>query len=527
MDFSAIAWKRGGYDITQLSNQIESNKARANWVMSQIVCYVTDIDQVRGLGFCVSVRHAEFMADYCTQNNVPAIALSGASPRDLRQKAKKELEHRKIHFIFTVDLYNEGVDIPSVNTIIFLRPTESLTLFLQQLGRGLRTDDDKSHLTVLDFIAPQHRNFNYAKRFQSLSSRPELRVDKQIESGLPFVPAGCLVHLERQAKEHVLNNIRSATARLRGERLLNELRQLRTAVSGNITLQHILDYLHLETPDDIYKRGLPHMLLAEANGKQPENDLVELDSHLAKGFRRLALMDDTHLLRDAKRLLESGKSNDSLTSALTHSVLWGSKKPEDGSLQEAHQFIASKSGVLRDLKELIDWLLEHRIPIPIKNFVSHSGPLNLHASYTREQVLLSLGVGTFDLPRSSREGVLHVPERKVDAFFADINKSEADFSPTTMYDDYAITDSLFHWQSQSGTGDQTATGQRYIRHSEEGYAPLLFIRNRNKLSNGLTSPYLFAGPLTYQRHEGSRPMSIIWKMEHALPAKVLAWARRE
>jgi hypothetical protein len=171
--------------------------------------------------------------------------------------------------------------------------------------------------------------------------------------------------------------------------------------------------------------------------------------------------------------------------------------------------------------------LEHRIPLPVKHFVSHSGPLNLHGSYTREQILLALGVGSFDSPRSSREGVLHVPERKVDAFFADINKSEADFSPTTMYDDYAITDSLFHWQSQSGTSENTATGQRYIRHREQGYTPLLFIRNRKNISNGLTSPYLFVGPLTYQRHEGARPMSIIWKMEHALPAKVLAWARRE
>jgi len=527
LDFTAIAWKRGGYDISQLSNALESNSARANWVMSQVERYAADMKQVRGLGFCVSIRHAEFMADYCNKNNVPAIALTGESPRDLRQEAQRKLEQYKINFIFTVDLYNEGVDIPSVNTIIFLRPTESLTLFLQQLGRGLRIHDEKSHLAVLDFIAPQHHNFSFTKRFQSLSSRPDLRVDKQIESGMPFVPAGCLVHLERQAREYVLNNIRSATARLRGERLLGELRQLRSIVSGHITLQQILDYLHLDTPDEIYKRGIPHVLLAKTEGNQLEDDLGEFDSQLSNGFRRIALMDDTHLMQDAKRLLETGKSKDSLTSALIHSVLWSSNRPEDGSLQDAHRFIASKSGLLRDLKELLDWVLEHRIPLPEKNFDNITGPLNLHASYTREQIILALGVGSFDSPRSSREGLLHVPERKVDAFFADINKSESDFSPTTMYDDYAITDSLFHWQSQSGISENTPTGQRYINHSEQGYTPLLFIRNRKKLFNGLTSPYLYAGPLSYQRHEGSKPMSIIWKLEYALPAKVLAWARRE
>ena len=268
-------------------------------------------------------------------------------------------------------------------------------------------------------------------------------------------------------------------------------------------------------------------MLAKAEGKQTEDDIVELDSQLSNGFRRIALMDDTHLMQDAKRLLETGNSKDSLTSALLHSVLWSSNRPEDGSLQEAHRFIASKSGLLRDLKELLDWLLEHRIPLPEKHFDNLTGPLNLHASYTQKQILVALGFGSFDSPKSLREGVLHVPERKVDAFFADINKSESDFSPTTMYDDYAITDSLFHWQSQSGTSQDTPTGQRYINHREHGYTPLLFIRNRKKLSNGLTSPYLYVGPLSYQRHEGSKPMSIIWKMEHALPAKVLAWARRE
>ena len=156
----------------------------------------------------------------------------------------------------------------------------------------------------------------------------------------------------------------------------------------------------------------------------------------------------------------------------------------------------------------------------------YTGPLTLHASYTREQVLLALGLGSFENPRSSREGVLHVPDRQLDVFFADINKSETDFSPTTMYEDYAITDRLFHWQSQSQTSDTSPVGNRYIHHKERGYTPILFIRDRKRLSNGLTAPYFFAGPLQYRKHEGSKPISFIWELECALPAKVLSWARR-
>jgi len=526
LDFSALAWRRGGYDINQLRDQLEGNVARAQWVMSQTERHVADLKQVRGLGFCISVAHAEFMADFCNKHSIPAIALSGETPKDLRQQMQRKLENREIRFIFTVDLYNEGVDIPCIDTVLFLRPTESLTLFLQQLGRGLRLHDEKPHLTVLDFIAPQHRHFNFAKRFQSLTSRPELRIDKQIESDMPYIPSGCFLHLEKQAKEYVLNNIRSAAANLRGERLLSELRQLHKQVKGKITLQQILDFLHLDSPDEIYKRGLPHVLLAQAEGKPLEGDLTELDTQLAKGFRRFALMDDTHLIEDAKHLLTSGTNRLPLTKSILHAVLWSSKKPEEGTLEQVQHFIASHEGIKHDLLELLDWLLIHRTPLPEKQFKYLTGPLTLHASYTREQVLLALGLGSFENPKSSREGVLHVPDRKLDVFFADINKSEADFSPTTMYEDYAITKRLFHWQSQSQTSDTSPVGQRYIHHLDKGYTPLLFIRERKKLSNGLTAPYLYAGPLNYRRHEGSKPISFVWELEYPLPAKAMSWARQ-
>ncbi len=526
LDFSSLSWRAGGYDITQLKNQLDENVERARWVMDQTTRYVADMRQVRGLGFCVSVAHAGFMANYCTEHNIPAIMLSAETDKTERRSAQRKLEQREINFIFTVDLYNEGVDIPFVDTVLFLRPTESLTLFLQQLGRGLRLHDEKPHLTVLDFIAPQHRNFNFAKRFQALTSRPELRIDKQIESDMPYVPAGCLLHLEEQAKDHVLNNIRSATASLRGQKLINELQLLRGQKKGDITLQNMIDFLHLDSPDEIYKRGLPHVLLAKADRKPLGDDLMELDKPLAKGFRRIALWDDTQLIVNAKHLIETGISDVPLTRELLHSVLWSSKKPEDGTLEQVQDFLISRKGLRHDLKELFDWLIAHRTPLPKIQFEKDTGPLTLHASYTRKQVLLSLGLGSFEFTQASREGVIYVPKRKLDVFFADINKSASDFTPTTMYEDYAITDKLFHWQSQSQTSDTSQVGERYINHKEKGYTPMLFIRDRKKLSNGLTSPYFFVGPLEYNRHEGSKPISFVWELKHALPAKVLSWARR-
>jgi len=215
----------------------------------------------------------------------------------------------------------------------------------------------------------------------------------------------------------------------------------------------------------------------------------------------------------------------SITLEMLHSVLWGKSRPEGGSLENLHNFIASRTGFAKDLRELLIWLLQHRPPVSKHKF-AQTGILNLHASYTREQILLSLGQGSFEKPKSSREGVLHVEDRKIDLFFADINKTEADYSPTTMYSDYAITEKLFHWQSQSQTSENSPTGQRYIQHSSMNYTPMLFIRDRKKLTNGLTAPYFFAGPLNYRSHTGEKPISFVWELEHSLPARILTWARQ-
>jgi len=526
LDFSGLQWVRNGYDASGLRGLVENNKDRARWVMGQVDRYVADIKNIRALGFCISVEHASFMASYCNENNIPAIALSAESLRELRHSAQRQLEKREINIIFTVDLYNEGVDIPSVDTVLFLRPTESLTIFLQQLGRGLRLHDEKPHLTVLDFIAPQHRKFSFARRFRALTSRPELPLIRQIESDMPYLPAGCFIHLEAQAKEHVIQNIKSATSALRGQQLMQELRQLDTAAKGTVGLQQMIDFLNLDSPDELYKRGLPHQLMAEATGRSGNTEPSGYDELLAKGFRRLLLMDDTNLIKDGANMLVADATASPETPLLLHSVLWGNKRPGEGTLNDVQQYLLTRPALMHDLQELFGWLLENRSPLPEKRFPELTGPLCLHGSYSRDQILHALGMGTFETPHASREGVLHVQQRKLDIFFADINKSEADFSPTTMYEDYAISDNRFHWQSQGTTSDSSPTGLRYINHRKEGYTPLLFIRDRKQTANKLTAPYFFAGPLQYHKHEGSKPISIVWELEQPLPARALEWARR-
>ncbi len=146
-------------------------------------------------------------------------------------------------------------------------------------------------------------------------------------------------------------------------------------------------------------------------------------------------------------------------------------------------------------------------------------PLRVHARYTREEIVAALDYVSIDgrKPNSFREGVLYVPEARTDAFLVTLHKSEAEYSPTTMYEDYAISPDLFHWESQSGTTVASKTGQRYLNHRATGSHVLLFTRPQKVSAFGTGAPYLFLGEADYVEHRGERPIAITWRLRTPMP----------
>ena len=214
VDLDSLKWSAGGYQKNELEHIYTFSGViatqRADHVVSSLLKYVTDIDDVKGLGFCVTVDHAEFMCRYFNDHNIPSMFLIGQSPDEERKAAKQRLVSGEVRFIFVVDIYNEGVDIPEVNTVLFLRPTESLTIFLQQLGRGLRLAENKECLTVLDFIGQANRKYNFEDKFAALLSNTTRSVSREIKDGFVSVPKGCYIQLEKKAAKYILDNIRAS-----------------------------------------------------------------------------------------------------------------------------------------------------------------------------------------------------------------------------------------------------------------------------------------------------------------------------
>ncbi len=526
VDLDELRWVRGGYDKNELTNLYSLNRAvaqrRAAHILQSLDRYVTDMDAVKGLGFCVSIEHARFMADYFNEHGVPSLCLVGQSSDEERYTAKKRLVSGELRFLFVVDIYNEGVDIPEVNTVLFLRPTESLTVFLQQLGRGLRLAEDKECLTVLDFIGQANRKYNFEEKFAALLSNTNHSVQYELKHGFISAPKGCYIQLEKKPMQVVLDGIRTSFGVRTG--LVSRIRTFEEDTGRSLTLANFTSYYHLDVRT-LYTKASFSRLCVAAGVRLDFDEPVE--TALTRAFGRLAALDSRRWIAFLLDILPQLPDMDvSLLSPMEQRMLqmfyvtvWG-KAAEDWQDEEVLRNLRDLSNspvLLAELLELLQMRFDAIDFIDQPVDLEFDCPLDVHCTYTRDQLLVALD---FNKPATVREGVKWLPDKQLDVFFVTLNKADKDYSPTTMYQDYSINETLFHWQSQSTTSENSPTGRRYIHHRELGTKILLFVREFKTDLAG-AAPYTFLGTVNYVKHEGSRPMSITWKLDVPIPAKYL------
>lgn len=512
VDLSTIKWSKGNYDQRALDNVYTGNDARVRLVLQQIVNKIEAPGSMRALGFCVSVAHAEFMARRFTQAGIPSLALSASSPDEVRRTALGALRDREINVIFTVDLFNEGIDLPTIDTIFFLRPTESATIFLQQLGRGLRLAAGKDCLTVLDFIGGQSAQFRFDQRFRAITGASRKELAAQIEADFPTLPAGCHIHLDAVAKKVVLDNVKSAL-RLPASRLVGELRQL-----GDIPLATFLEQAQVEL-EDIYRPSDSSWTQLRRDAGFDSSPRTAGDRDLERRISRMLHVDDRRRLSELQRLVDGTAERQPATtregrlrSVLATDLFGQDAIPaSDLELRSRLALLPSRQGELRELIPL----LEARQPRVTTAGPNASVPLQVHARYSRDEILTAFGMTN---PNSVREGVKWIEAEQADLFFVTLTKVEGHYSPTTMYADRAISPTHFQWESQSTTSAASPTGDRYVHHRQRGSSIHLFLR-QTKTSDGALGvpPYIYAGTMQYLSHSGDRPVRFQWRLDRALP----------
>ncbi|MCE5285899.1 MAG: DUF3427 domain-containing protein [Pelosinus sp.] len=525
VDLSQIRWTKGGYDKVELQNVYTGNKRRAELIVRSLNKYVTDIEDVKGLGFCVSVDHAVFMADFFNACHIKAIALTSDSPDNIRGEAKEKLASGEIKFIFVVDLYNEGVDIPEVNTILFLRPTESLTVFLQQLGRGLRLYKDKECLTVLDFIGQANKRYNFADKITALLTNTHKGIEREIREGLLNLPRGSFITLEKYAKEYILRNIRASYSSKAG--LISRLETFSKDTGKELSYQNFFEYYHLDLAS-IYPAYSFARLCVYAGLRE---DFTEsLEETMARAFSRLCTINSRRWIAFLLKVLPKIEqvsanmlsSNEKSMVLMLYYTIYQNAVEGTGfnGVLEAISALKQCPVMFTELIELLNFNFGRIDFVDKPVDMGFPSPLDLHCTYSTAQILAAVGYYNEEKMPAMREGVKYLAEKNLDIFFITLNKSDKDYSPTTLYDDYSINEVLFHWQSQNRTSDESTTGQRYINHKQRGGRIALFVREY-KTSKAGASPYTFLGLADYISHTGSRPMSITWRLREPIPANFL------
>ena len=522
LDLSRVPWRRGsGYDTAGLSNLYTASDAWARRVIQAVHDRVEDTSRMRALGFCVSIEHAQFMARNFNDAGIRSVAIWGDSPDSERKTALLDLAEGTVRVVFSVDLFNEGIDVPAVDTLLLLRPTESPTLFLQQLGRGLRRAEDKPVCMVLDFVGLHRREFRFDRRFRALLGGTRKDVERQVVGGFPFLPAGCHMELDQVATEIVLRSIRESIPSGWSQRV----EELRTLVeSGRET--SLADYLEHSGLDleDLYLGSRGWSDLCESAGV-PVAAPGPAEKALRRAVGRLLHIDDELRLTTYSALLsrriapivaDLDERERRLVRMLVASLADHAVE-KTVSLQEGVDLVWQHPQVLQELREFFGQLGSHinHLHIPLDGRLDV--PLRVHARYTRLEILAAFGVGIEARIAPWQTGVRWLPDANADVFAFTLDKTEGSFSPTTRYRDYAISRELIHWESQSVTRADSATGLRYQRHVAEGTDVMLFARLRQS-----DRAFWFLGPAEYVRHAGERPMAVTWRLRHSLPGDIFA-----
>ncbi|MBI4622740.1 MAG: DUF3427 domain-containing protein [Verrucomicrobia bacterium] len=516
-DFSDVPWDEPG-EREVIDRLVTGNDTRARLVVDEWRRLTGDPRRSKALVFCVSVAHAEFMTQKFKQAGFPALCVHGAMNSDVRRQAPDRLARGDLCALVTCDLYNEGVDLPSVDTLLLLRPTQSPVLFQQQIGRGLRLHEGKQSCLVLDFVGRYRADFRFDRLLSAIIGLSRGQMIDAVEKGFSSLPPGCHIQLQQFTREQILTSLRTAINQS-WRRLRAEL-QSYVALRGRANVR-LADFLREQAvqPDEIYRsHGRSGWTALRRDAGLLITHEGPEDEYFGRRFSDLLHYDDPEQTDLLLRVSDPAMPYQALSERercrlqmLAYQVDGQHHQTGTGS---AFLGRLSRAPEIRSELSELGGVLQARSnlrfrPVPGLN----DFPLCLHAGYGIREILTAVGWLTAERRTPFQAGVLALHDRKVELLFVTLDKSEG-YHDRIAYHDYAISAERFHWQSQNSAGPETPGGKRYLGSASNGWSFQLFVRR----SKG--EPYRTCGPVVLDKAEGEKPMSIVWKLAVPLPVRL-------
>lgn len=529
IDLSEVKWERGHFVASELTKVYTNNDLRTHIIFKSLEEYLPNYNDVRALCFCVDQQHANYMNAKFTLAGLRSAVLTSENSQNRNYEIKR-LAEKKINYLFVVDMFNEGIDIPSIDTVLFLRPTESLTIFLQQFGRGLRKAKGKDYLTVLDFVGHSRAEFNYMDRFRALMGRTSMSVKEEVEKDFPHLPLGCTIQLEPKAKEYIIQNITGYVNGFKKSRIIQTIQQFEKKYSEPLSLSSFLRLTHVPL-EKLYAGTTWNALCKAAGVTSMESELnVELSRAVSKKWLSTDSYSYFCFIRDLAvrhfRVSEGLLSvKEKKMALMLYYDLYISAGQYD-NLQAMFNRLSRDDVFVEEVRQLMEVLLSRCNALEMEDNSAFKDifPLKLHGVYTKAQIQVAIGTSSLEKMSSSREGcerntIQGIP---MEAMFVDVIKDREEGS-NTNYKDFAQSNVRFHWETQNKVRQQSPTGQSYIKGLRE---MLLFIRKQKNAAENKsrTLGYVYLGKVTLASYEGNKPMQIVWNLKTPMPGEVYGYA---
>jgi superfamily II DNA or RNA helicase len=534
-------------DIAEVTKRLKVNK-RVDFIIDRMNFYGHDGEKRKCLGFCASIEHAEYMANEFNKRGYKSVSLHGGNSIEKRDSYVKRLEDNEdsLEFIFTVDIFNEGVDIPSINSVLMLRPTNSPIVFIQQLGRGLRKHANKSFLTVLDFIGNHSKVFLIAIALNGSRYYDKESLKVAIATGFANIPGATHIQMDEIAQERILEQIDRENFNSM-KYLKEEYFEFKKLNQGKIPL-YLMDYLKYDgAPDptkfiDREKSYLQFVAKVEKDDRIKklllddtfESILKELSSKLP--LKRIYefiilryLMDHEEItLHTAKHeilKIVEGVEKDSILHAFEYlnqdyydSVQKRTKEKlvdhRAGRLVKTNAF--KNSLVNNEYYLFIQDILNYGIFRYEKEYKNKNYGVPQFKLYEQYQMVDAALLSNYRKSHSSFRGSGLLANKNEYFLFIDLHKEE-DIKESINYQDKFIDTRYFQWQTPNSTAQSSERGKNIIFNKQRNINLHLFIR-KHKQIDGKTEPYIYIGKGNSVEYEGEKPITVEMELEYEIPS---------
>lgn len=521
-DLRQVTWHQGAYAIGALSDLYTGDHARVDRVIETIHQWVESPAAMRALGFCVSVEHAKFMTEQFISRGFHADYITGDHHEDQREAILHRLTAGQLQVVFSVDVLGEGVDVPDVDTLLLLRPTQSPVLFAQQLGRGLRLAPGKAKCLVIDFIGQHRQEYRLAERFRALINSDKGTLQEHVEAGFPFLPSGCTITLQQVARDRVLRALKATAVKPGMKGLTKDLLALNsTSLDQFLTRsgQSIQQFYGVDSRRISWTKvrravGSNAVPLPPPELAAEEDALLRRMSYMqhVADHRRTETWFDWATATAPPDVVQMSPVERRLATQLMRLLR---HQPRD--LQSGLDLLWQLPAVRSELAELLTLTHENLDAETVVMPGLEDVPLLAHARYTRAEVMAALGIGTIDKPLVHQTGTLFDPTARVQLLFVTLNKDAKKFSSTTQYKDHALSSDLFHWESPNSWRQDSPAMLKCVGQGPDGSIHrLLFVRESSQ--GPIDGTFRCFGQVDLAGSlEGDRPVALTWKLRQPLP----------